>query len=174
MGSGRTSCSVHFHIQLWRLFSCICDTTPEKPHSIPSSFQYITNGFGLYLRISANFTSLCPRYTSSFTSSTEKPNRSSNSGVFLQQRPEAYNCQTGKTSGVSEAKYKMEGARKTEKQSINQSKLKKNVIRSLLLNYWCRFVRRLMLRGYKYLHLSNCRLFKVLSLKFHSMIVIHV
>lgn len=68
-----------------------------------SIFQHITNSVGLYL-ISASVTSLFPRITSSFTSSTAKPNRSSNSGVFLQQRPEANNCQTGKRSRVRNTK----------------------------------------------------------------------
>lgn len=46
--------------------------------------------------ISAVFTSFFPRFTSSNTSFTEKPNRSSNSGVFSQQMPEANSCQTDK------------------------------------------------------------------------------
>lgn len=60
------------------------------------------SGFGTWLaeRVSLNqtvFTSFFPRFTSSNTSVTEKPNRSSNSGEFLQQRPEAKSCQTDKS-----------------------------------------------------------------------------
>lgn len=101
----------------------------QKIHVALSIFQHITNGVGLYLRISAKVTSLRPRITSSSTSSTEKPNRSSNSGVFLQQRPEANNCQTGKRPRVRNTKQKTDWARIKEK----QSKLKRNVIKSLLL-----------------------------------------
>lgn len=79
-------------------------TQLQKIHITLSIFQHITNSVGLYLSILANFTSFCPRITSFFTSSTEKPNRSSYSGVFLQQRPEANNCQTGKRSRVRNTK----------------------------------------------------------------------
>lgn len=43
------------------------------------------------------FTSLLPRFTSSNTSSTEKPNRSSYCGESRQKSPEENNCTTGTT-----------------------------------------------------------------------------
>lgn len=92
----------------------------QKTHVELSVFQHIlgnTKRVGMSLRTPASFTSLCPRITSSFTSSTENPNRSSNSGVFLQQSPEANSCPTGQRSRVRNTKWKNQRSRNNRNQN---------------------------------------------------------
>lgn len=81
-GSGRTSCSVRSHSQRWHLFSCTCCISAEA--NVLVFFIWTCAEWRHWVEASLRFTSLLPRFTSFFTSSTEKPNRSSYSGEFWQ------------------------------------------------------------------------------------------
>lgn len=62
----------------------------------------VQNNIGCHwVEVSLGFTSFLPRFTSFFTSSTEKPNRSSYSGELLQTMPEEYSWEKERWGGGS-------------------------------------------------------------------------